>query len=99
MRPFVHEKIQDLLKKGLTDEEVEDFILAIKKEKKSADELASNTIVFWMENLQFYNKTGKKMEAPMYFDAVIDKIKAKDLLAFARKLFRTSQCDDLVFKS
>ena len=99
MRALVHEQIQEFLKQGLTDEEVEDFILAIKKEKKSADELACNTIVFWMENLQFYNKTGKKMDAPMYFDAVIDKIKAKDVLAFARKFFTTAQCVDLVIKS
>ena len=52
-----------------------------------------------MKNLQFYNKTGKKMDAPMYFDAVIDKIKAKDVLAFARKFFTTAQCVDLVIKS
>ena len=96
---MVHEQIQEFLKQGLTDEEVEDFILAIKKEKKSADELACNTIVFWMENLQLYTQTGKKMDAPMYFDAVIDKIKAKDVLAFARKFFTTAQCVDLVIKS
>lgn len=42
------------------------FILAIKKEKKSADDVAYNTIVFWTDNLQFYNKTGKQMGTPRF---------------------------------
>ena len=46
MRSLVREQIQEFLKQGITDEEVEDFILAIKKEKKSADDVAYNTIVF-----------------------------------------------------
>lgn len=99
MRALVHEQIREFLKQGMTDEEVEDFILAIKKEKKSADDVVYNTIVFWTDNLQFYNKTGKRMDAPIYFDSIIDKIKAKDVLVFARKFFNTAQCVDLVIKS
>ena len=99
MRTLVHEQIQEFLKQGVNDEDVEDFILAIKKEKKSADDVAYNTIVFWTDNLQFYNKTGKRMDAPIYFDSIIDKIKATDVLVFARKFFNTAQCVDLVIKS
>lgn len=99
MRSLVREQIQEFLKQGITDEEVEDFILAIKKEKKSADDVAYNTIVFWTDNLQFYNKTGKRMDSPIYFDSIVDKIKAKDVLVFARKFFNSAQCVDLVIKS
>ena len=59
MRELVHEQIQEFLKQGMTNEDVEDFVLSIEKEKKSVDEMAYNTIAFWTENLQFYNKTGK----------------------------------------
>ena len=31
--------------------------------------------------------------------SIIDKIKAKDVLVFARKFFNTAQCVDLVIKS
>lgn len=99
MRRFVHEQIQEFLKQGMTDEEVEDFILTLKREKKVADDAAYNTIPFWTDNLQFYNKTGKRMDSPVYFDAVVDKIKAKDVLGFARRFFNTAQCIDLVVKS
>lgn len=99
MRELVHEQIQEFLKQGMTNEDVEDFVLSIEKEKKSVDEMAYNTIAFWTENLQFYNKTGKRMDSPIYFDAVIDKIKARNVLGFARRFFNTAQCVDLVIKS
>ena len=36
---------------------------------------------------------------PIYFDSIVDKIKAKDVLVFARKFFNSAQCVDLVIKS
>ena len=39
------------------------------------------------------------MDSPVYFDAVIDKIKARNVLGFARRFFNTAQCVDLVIKS
>ena len=42
----------------------------------------------------------KSKEVPMiYFDSIVDKIKAKDVLVFARKFFNSAQCIDLVIKS
>ena len=46
MRELVHEQIQEFLKQGMTNEDVEDFVLSIEKEKKSVDEMAYNTIAF-----------------------------------------------------
>ncbi len=39
------------------------------------------------------------MDSPIYFDAVIDKIKARNFARFCRKIFNTAQCVDLVIKS
>ena len=33
---------------------------------------------------------------PRYFDGIIDQIRAKDIVAFARKFFDTAQCIDVV---
>lgn len=99
MRALVHSQVQEFLEDGLTDEAVGDFILAIKKDKKMADDAAYNTIAFWTENLQFYNKTGKQLDDPVFFEKIVDKIKAKDVLAFAQKFFESAECIDIVVKS
>ena len=41
---------------------------------------AEKNVAYWTENLQFY----------------IDQIRAKDIVAFARKFFDTAQCIDVV---
>ena len=48
------------------------------------------------ENLQFYNRTHTQLDDPRYFDGIIDQIRAKDIVAFARKFFDTAQCIDVV---
>lgn len=97
MRAIVHEQIEQFLKEGMSDEDVEDFILLLKKERDAAPDFGS--IPFWTENIQFYQRTGKSLDAPEFFEKVIDKIKAKDVLAFARKFFADAQCVDIVVKS
>lgn len=99
MRALVHEQIQQFIQNGISDEETEDYILAIKKEEKAIRETSYNTIGFWTDNLQFYNKTGKTMDAPEFFDNVINKIKGKDVKTFAQKFFKSATCIDLVIKS
>lgn len=97
MRAIVHELIEEFLREGISDEDVEDFILLLKKERDAVPDFGS--IPFWTENIQFYQRTGKRLDAPEFFENVIDKIKAKDVLVFARKFFADAQCVDIVVKS
>lgn len=97
MRAIVHEQIKEFLKEGISDEDVEDLILVLKKERNAASDFGS--IPFWTENIQFYQRTGKSLDAPEFFEKVIDKIKAKEVLTFARKFFTEAQCVDIVVKS
>ena len=97
MRAIVHELIEEFLREGISDEDVEDFILLLKKERDAVPDFGS--IPFWTENIQFYQRTGRRLDAPEFFENVIDKIKAKDVLAFARKFFADAQCIDIVVKS
>ena len=48
------------------------------------------------KTLQFYNRTHTQLDDPRYFDGIIDQIRAKDIVAFARKFFDTAQCIDVV---
>ena len=59
MRELVHEQIQEFLKQGMTNEDVEDFVLSIEKEKKSVDEMAYNTIAFGQKIFSFIIKREK----------------------------------------
>ncbi len=98
MRSMVHEYIQQFLREGISREEIEDYILAIKKEERKARE-NYNTIGYWTDQLQFYNKLGKSMRMPESFARIFDKINEKDVKSFAQKFFNSATCMDLVVKS
>lgn len=99
MRALVHEQVREFLKNGIAEEEVEDLVLALKKEKRERTEAEANTIGFWTDNLQFYNKTGKRTDAPEFFDGIIGKIDGKRVMTLARRFFNHVECVDLVIKS
>ena len=82
---------------GISDEEVEDFILLMKKDRN--ERLGEDSIPFWTENIQFYIRTGKTLDSPEFFDKIVNKVNAKGVLAFARKFFESAECSDIVVKS
>lgn len=99
MRAVVHEQIRQLLQEGISDEEVEDLVLFLKKEEQAGRDAAYNSIDFWTENLRYFHATGKRIDDPRFFDKIISKIKGKDVHAFARRFFADAECVDLVIKS
>ena len=68
--------------------------MVLKQEHQKA--FAEKNVAYWTENLQFYNRTHTQLDDPRYFDGIIDQIRAKDIVAFARKFFDTAQCIDVV---
>lgn len=94
MRQIVHEQIKRFLEEGISEDDTEYYLLVLKKEHQKA--FAEKNVAYWTENLQFYNRTRTRLDDPRYFDSIIDKIRAKDIVAFARKFFATSQCIDVV---
>ena len=97
MRQIAHEEIKKFLMNGISDEEVEDFILLMKKDR--TERLGEDSIPFWTENIQFYIRTGKTLDSPEFFDKIVNKVNAKGVLAFARKFFESAECSDIVVKS
>lgn len=59
------------------------YLLVLKQEHQKA--FAEKNVAYWTENLQFYNRTHTQLDDPRYFDGIIDQIRAKDIVAFARK--------------
>lgn len=94
MRQIVHDQIKRFLEEGISEDDAEYYLLVLKKEHQKA--FAEKNVAYWTENLQFYNRTHTQLDDPRYFDGIIDKIRAKDIVAFARKFFDTAQCIDVV---
>lgn len=58
MREIVHEQIKKLIAEGVSEEEVEDMVLIMKKGR--ANMLANRGNAHWQEALRYYAQTGKK---------------------------------------
>lgn len=97
MRAIVHEQIRKLVDEGVEEEEVEDALLVMKKGRTNV--LANRGNAHWMEALRYYADRGQNLDDPALFEKVIGKIDAKSIQAFARKLFATSDCVDIVIRS
>lgn len=97
MRELVHEQIGKLLREGVSEEEVGDAVLTMKKGRASM--LRNRGINHWTQALQYYAVTGKDVDSPAGFEKVIDKINAEKVQDVAKKFFGTSECQDIVIKS
>lgn len=97
MRAIVHEQIQKLIDEGVSDIDVEDMVLMMKKGRASFLKNRGNG--HWMEAMRTYAGTGRNIDDPAGFEKVIDKIDGKAVQALARKFFATAHCMDLVVKS
>lgn len=97
MRELVHEQIGKLMRDGVSEEEVGDAVLTMKKGR--AGMLRNRGINHWTQALQYYATTGKNVDAPAGFEKVIDKIDAVKVQEVAKKFFGTAECHDIVIKS
>lgn len=97
MRAIVHEQIRRLTDEGIDEDMVEDAVLRMKKGR--ANVLKNRGNAHWMEALRYYAAHGGNIDDPALFEKVIDKIRAEDVQALARKFFATAECVDIVVKS
>lgn len=97
MREIVHEQIRQLIDEGVSDEDVDDMVMMMKRGRDNMLKNRGNG--HWMEALRTYADTGKDIDDPAGFEKVIDKIKGKDVQAVARKFFATAECLDIVVRS
>lgn len=97
MRAIVHEQIRKLIDDGVSDEDVEDMVMMMKRGR--ANLLKNRGNAHWMEALRVYADTGKDIDDPAGFEKVIGRIDGKAVQALARKFFATADCMDLVVKS
>ena len=97
MRAIVHEQIHKLMDEGVSDEDVEDAVLLMKKGRASM--LANRGNAHWMSALRYYAETGKDIDSPSYFEKPLEKLNGKAVQALARRFFGTAECVDIVVKS
>lgn len=98
MRSLVHRQIKSVIDRGVTEEEVEDLLLLMKKRLSGNSEPGGNS--YWTNVLYAYVTTGKDLTSSNNeMKKLIEKIKPQDIQAFARKFFSTADCFDIVVKS
>ena len=97
MRAIVHEQIRKLVEEGVSDEDVEDTVLMMRKGRASM--LANRGNAHWMGALRYYAETGKDIDSPVYFEKPLEKLNGKVVQALAKKFFGSAECVDIVVKS
>lgn len=98
MRSLVHRQIKSVMDRGVTEEEVEDLLLLMKKRFSGNSHPGGNS--YWTNILYAYVTTGKDLTSSNdEMKKLIEKIKPQDIQAFARKFFSTADCFDIVVKS
>lgn len=97
MRTIVHEQIDKLVAEGVSEEDVEDMVLVMKKGRANMLENRGNA--HWQEALRYYAETGKDIDSPVMFEKPIEKLNSKIVHAVAKKIFGTAECVDIVIRS
>ena len=97
MRDLVQQIIGVVVNMGVSDEEVEDAVLMMKKSFENMKKNRGNG--YWMEALRSYVDEGKNIESPVYFENIIDKVDGKAIQVFAKKFFKDVECKNIVIKS
>ena len=97
MRAIIHEQIDKLVAEGVSEEDVEDMVLMMKKGRTNM--LANRGNAHWQEALRYYAETGKDIDSPVMFEQPIEKLNAKIVHEVAKKFFTTAECVDIVVRS
>ena len=97
MRAIVHEQIDKFVAEGVSEEDVEDMVLMMKKGRVGVLENRGNA--HWQDALRLYAETGKNIDSPELFENPIKKLNAKIVQEVAKKFFATAECIDIVVRS
>ena len=88
MRAIVHEQIDKLIAEGVSEDDVNDMILMMKKGRAGVLENRGNA--HWQEALRYYVQTGKDLDSPDLFEKPLEKLNPKIVQEVARKFFATA---------
>ena len=75
MRAIVHEQIDKLIAEGVSEDDVNDMILMMKKGRAGVLENRGNA--HWQEALRYYVQTGKDLDSPDLFEKPLEKLNPK----------------------
>lgn len=97
LRILVHKQLESIQKIGIEQEELEDFVLIMKR--KRGEMKTSTNSQFWIEAMRNYIDQNQDITSDKYFETIIDKIKISDIQAFLNKFIKNVQLTDIVILS
>lgn len=93
LKPLLYKEIDNILKEGVTEEELSKVVKNMLKEMEQ--QKAHNS--YWMSTLVNYYKTGNDMNDPKNREGIISSLTPKDIQKFAKKFFKKANVLDLIF--
>ncbi|MEI3422472.1 MAG: insulinase family protein [Butyricimonas faecihominis] len=88
MRAIVHEQIDKLIAEGVSEDDVNDMILMMKKGRAGVLENRGNA--HWQEALRYYVQTGKDLDSPDLFEKPTGKTKPENSTRSRPEILRNS---------
>ena len=93
LKPLLYKELDNVIKQGVTEEELSKII----KNKLKEAEQGKNHNNYWLGTIMNYYKTGIDANDPKNFEDILNGITTKDVQAFAKKFMKKADVVDILF--
>lgn len=93
LKPLLYKEVDNIIRTGVTEEELNKVIKNTLKEAEQSKQHNS----YWLNTLVSYYKTGVNYDNPKNMEDMVASIQPKDVQKFAKKLFKDADVIDLIF--
>lgn len=93
LKPLLYLEVDNVVKDGVTEEELDKIVKNTLKEMEQSK--AHNS--YWMSTLMTYYETGLNMNDPKNVEDMISSLTPKDIQKLAKKFFKKADVLDLIF--
>ena len=92
LKPLLYVEVENIIKDGVTAEELDKVV----KNSLKESEQGKNHNSYWMSVLTTYCKTGIDINDPKNYEDILKALKPKDIQNFAKKFFKDANVLDLI---
>jgi len=93
LKPLLYEELDRIMKDGPTQEEVDNIVKAVLKNREQSK--AHNS--YWLNAISNYYITGIDSNDPKNYEDILENVTPKDIQKFAKKLFKKADVVDIMF--
>lgn len=94
LKPLIYKEIDNIIKNGVTEEELSKVVKNILKESAQGKEHNS----YWMTVIKHYYRRGVNINDPKNYEDILTNMKPADIQDFTKRMFKDANVIDLVFE-